>query len=385
MFILNPQISPTILKHSLAKAFSYLCASGFWCLELCLTRRDHARARASQPKRFCPVVMGIESIACRYNVFTARLSCIRSAQVGFPFGLFLTAPLKGSDISVTAMFQEIRVNPSGVPYSIDFWDSSFSHIPQSAGEPYTSTDDGLRSPSLSSLTELALTRLEPHSPPSSSSSFSDLLLSPSTSLPLLKDADKGTSHFHNRFLSQPFSLRSAPSLLKRKPRRASENDLLCTPPAHPCSSIDVGNIRSSWIVIPSHNEPKPLPPPPHTSSTEPNVPVAGLFIQFRAHSEEPESHPKRRLLRLQKTIGSAVLAAGMETPSTGTDPTNLRPQAMKDSCPAALFRGTYGQMTTALENAGLSATPCHGCGISGGQYNISMLLWSLCSICEPDR
>ncbi|KIM70290.1 hypothetical protein SCLCIDRAFT_1207608 [Scleroderma citrinum Foug A] len=266
------------------------------------------------------------------------------------------------------MFQEIRVNPSGIPYSTEFWDTSFAYSPQSRDGLYTSTDNGRLSPSLSSLTELALTRLEPHSPSSSSSSFSDILLSPSApSLPLRKNTDKGTSLFQNRLFPQPFSLRSASSLLKRKPcRTIFENDLSCTPPAHLCRSTDVGNIRSSWIVIPPH-VPKPLPPPPQTSSTESNVPVAGLYIQFRVHPDEPEVHPKRRLLRLQKTIGAAVLAAGMETPSTGTDsrPANSRSQATKDSCPASLFRGTYGQMTTALENAGLSATPCHGYGISG--------------------
>jgi len=274
------------------------------------------------------------------------------------------------------MFQEIRVNPSGIPYSTEFWDTSFAYSPQSGDGLYTSADNERTSPSLSSLTELALTRLEPHSPSSSSSSFSDILLSPSSpSLPLRKDTDKGTSLFHSRLFSQPFSLRSASSLLKRKPCRAIfENDLSRTPPAHSCSSTDVGNIRSSWIVIPPHG-PKPLPPPPQTSSSESNVPVAGLYIQFRVHPNEPEAHPKRRLLRLQKTIGAAVLAAGMETPSTGTDScANSRSQATKDSCPASLFRGTYGQMTAALENAGLSATPCHGCGISGGQYIISTLL-----------
>ncbi|KAL4070698.1 hypothetical protein J3A83DRAFT_3246672 [Scleroderma citrinum] len=273
------------------------------------------------------------------------------------------------------MFQEIRVNASGIPYSTEIWDTSFAYCPQSATRPYPSTSNELPSPSLSSLTELALTRLEPYSPSSSTSSFSDILLSPSSpSLPLRKDTDntdKGTSLFHNRLFSQSFSLRSASSLLKRKPRRTiSENDLSCTSPACSRSSADLYNVRSSWIVIPP-NVLKPLPPPPpQTSQCESNLPVAGLYIQFRVHSEEPEIHPKRRLLRLQKTIGSAVLAAGMETPATGTGARTAnslgnRSQTTKNSCPAALFRGTYGQMTTALENAGLSVTPCHSYGISG--------------------
>ncbi|KAG6335469.1 hypothetical protein ID866_3619 [Astraeus odoratus] len=271
------------------------------------------------------------------------------------------------------MFQEIRVNSFGIPYTTEFSDASFACSSRNANASYVSDEHVSPSASLSSLAELALTRLEPHSPSSSTSSFSDILFSASSpSLPLQKAADKGTSLFNNRLFSRTFSLRSASSLLRRKPRHAiSENHLSCTSPAHPRSSPDLANARSSWIVIPPYM-PKPLPPPPQTALIESDMQLAGLYIGFRAEPDarEMHPHPKRRLLRLQQTISSAVLAAGMEAPSTGTGPCSVsapgnKLQATSGKHPAALFRGTYGQMTTALEGAGLSVTPCHGFGFSG--------------------
>ncbi|KAI6047877.1 hypothetical protein EDC04DRAFT_2620327 [Pisolithus marmoratus] len=81
-------------------------------------------------------------------------------------------------------------------------------------------------------------------------------------------------------------------------------------------------------------------------------------------------HPRKRLMYLQKTLASAVLAAGMETPSTNTgfctaNGQENKTQVNKESNSGGLFRGTYGQVTTALENAGLTATPCDSDGIAG--------------------
>ncbi|KAI6120666.1 hypothetical protein EDD16DRAFT_828126 [Pisolithus croceorrhizus] len=259
------------------------------------------------------------------------------------------------------MFQEIRVNSSGIPYATEFRDSSFFR----SSSTLESTHHEYPSPSLSSLADLTLTRLESYSPSSSTSSLSRVLLSASSpSLPLQKATDKQTPR---RLFSRSFTLRSASSLLRRKPRRAVSQDPLSFSSSLSQNGAGASNIRSSWIVVP----PKPLPALPQMRSpSESDLRVAGLHICFRAHMVGPQMHPRKRLVHLQKTLASAVLAVGMETPSTGTGfctanmPGN-KSQINKDNNSGGLFRGTYGQVTAALENAGLIATRCDSDGIAG--------------------
>jgi len=64
---------------------------------------------------------------------------------------------------------------------------------------------------------------------------------------------------------------------------------------------------------------------------------------------------------LQKTITSAVVEAGMDTPYALEEhidhhhPSTTTPDYRG---PDSLFRGTYGQVMVALKAAGLVATPC---------------------------
>ncbi|KAI5997966.1 hypothetical protein EDD15DRAFT_2242796 [Pisolithus albus] len=244
------------------------------------------------------------------------------------------------------MFQDIRVNSSGSPYATEFRDSSFF----GSSSTLRSTRHEYPSPSLSSLADLTLTRLESYSPSSSTSSLDRVLLSASSpSLPLQKSTDKQTPR---RLFSRSFTLRSASSLLRRKQRRSVSQEPLSFRSPHSQNGADSGNIRSS------------LRPANESDSR-----VAGLHICFRAHMVGTQMHPRKRLVHLQKTLASAVLAVGMETPSTDTgfcagNEQGNKPQMNKENNSGGLFRGTYGQ------NAGLIATPCDSDGMAGGQYTV---------------
>jgi hypothetical protein len=63
-------------------------------------------------------------------------------------------------------------------------------------------------------------------------------------------------------------------------------------------------------------------------------------------------------MRLQKTITSAVVDAGMDTPSAPEEQINVSTNAPDYHSRDTLFRGTYGQVMVALKAAGLVATPC---------------------------
>lgn len=78
-------------------------------------------------------------------------------------------------------------------------------------------------------------------------------------------------------------------------------------------------------------------------------------------------------MHLQQTIGTAVLDAGMRCSPGNTalsennsDDQGHHPRGHRSA--DALFCGTYGQMMTALEGAGLSATPCTGESLSARGY-----------------
>lgn len=237
------------------------------------------------------------------------------------------------------MFQEVRVDSFGVPYTTDFLDPSL--ICLSCG-----SDSSIgSSPSLPSLTELALPRLNTHF---HSSSLRDILLSSSPAIYLRKAIDK------------------RPSLSRRKPRDIITDKQFTSP----ACSRDIDSLHSSCIAIPPHTL-KPLPPLP-SSPIESALDIDGLYIQYRDHEDKTEVHPKRRFVRLQKIISAAVLAAGMEALCLQSDSRvadALLSPMTKDVHSIGIFRGTYGQMMAAMENAGLIATPCNGDGFTGGQDN----------------
>jgi hypothetical protein len=136
---------------------------------------------------------------------------------------------------------------------------------------------------------------------------------------------------------------------------------------------------SSWCYIPPY-EPSQTP---EVSPSEIAKPGRGLYIQFANSfptSEAPPSYssrpePIRRkstITRLRRTITTAVQDAGMESP-TATDKQN--PLDSKDLSQStqrrsskSLFRGTYGQVMSALKDAGLMITPCTEAGFEEGMW-----------------
>lgn len=228
--------------------------------------------------------------------------------------LFAHAP------SQAQMPQQVKFTPFGIPYITEFENVSF--VPQRRREELRQNSLDLpqprhtfysASPSLSSSTSSFCYIESPPPPP--------------------------------RFPS--FSLRSASSLFKRKPAAHSTTE----PPLWSTHSED----------------PKPLPPPPHSDVSE----THGIYIQFPPEHIHPQMTRKERLVHLQKTISVAVLDAGMSrSPGNTTHPEEHsnenavhRNRGYKTA--NALFCGTYGQLMTALEGAGLSAVPCVGEGLSG--------------------
>ncbi|KAL6308387.1 hypothetical protein BKA93DRAFT_725633 [Sparassis latifolia] len=104
----------------------------------------------------------------------------------------------------------------------------------------------------------------------------------------------------------------------------------------------------------------------------------GLYIQFASHKpHQPHKLSDGRLLRLKHRIAKAVVAAGMDS-SPAADVYNSIDQipsgrlsrstiqsldvAYGDHS-GALFRGTYGQVMSALTAVGLTTTPCTETGV----------------------
>jgi hypothetical protein len=71
-------------------------------------------------------------------------------------------------------------------------------------------------------------------------------------------------------------------------------------------------------------------------------------------------------MRLQKTITSAVVEAGMDTPSALEEQMDVSTNVTGYHSRDTLFRGTYGQVMVALKAAGLVATPCMEGDFAGG-------------------
>ncbi|KAI0714924.1 hypothetical protein C8Q76DRAFT_795736 [Earliella scabrosa] len=128
---------------------------------------------------------------------------------------------------------------------------------------------------------------------------------------------------------------------------------------------------------------KPLPE--ITIEREIETDGEGLLIRF-ASALQPHPHaqpmPERRLsrtrlARLKYRIAKAVLAAGMDSspgaelanPFEGGDVgrasfSSIRSEEVETrGMPSSLFRGTYGQVMSALTAAGLTAAPCKESGV----------------------
>ncbi|KAG2155506.1 hypothetical protein DEU56DRAFT_906698 [Suillus clintonianus] len=246
------------------------------------------------------------------------------------------------------MSQQIHWTSFGVPYVVEFNNVSF--VPRRTASPAQHTLASFPSPEASaSASEKSL----PYSCPSATSSTSSfchisqcMLESPHqtrSSISRLASLSRSTT-----------SLRSASSFFKRKHQKSHAGT------RKPCSTSQKAsnNPIDTWCFIPPH-VPKPLPPVPQQEVE--GVHAEGLHIQFATPPYDSRTSSRSRLVRLQKTITSAVVEAGMDTPS--------KPEEQMDDCSPsttapdhrnhdALFRGTYGQVMVALKAAGLVATPC---------------------------
>ncbi|KAH9947110.1 hypothetical protein B0H21DRAFT_363889 [Amylocystis lapponica] len=104
----------------------------------------------------------------------------------------------------------------------------------------------------------------------------------------------------------------------------------------------------------------------------------GLYIQFASHPKDaPHRLSESRLMRLKARIAKAVLAAGMSSSSPPALANPLdRKAALRCSDSSvqstgsvdvpphgSFFRGTYGQVMSALTAVGLTTTPCKASGV----------------------
>lgn len=231
-------------------------------------------------------------------------------------------------LSQAHMTRQIKFTPFGIPYVTEF--ENVSVVPERR-------PDQLRpmcTPFHDSLSRFESRHTLHTSPSSSTSSFCYIESPPPPP----------------RF--PPFSLRSASSLFKRKPTQHP-----------PCTGTL--NDPTTETLLPEDT--KPLPPPPHSDVSE----THGIYIQFPPEHICPRMSRKEVLVRLQQTISLAVLDAGMSSsPGNTTHPEkhsneNAVHRTRGYKTPDALFCGTYGQLMTALEAAGLSAIQCVGQGLSG--------------------
>ncbi|KAF9820008.1 hypothetical protein IEO21_01670 [Rhodonia placenta] len=123
----------------------------------------------------------------------------------------------------------------------------------------------------------------------------------------------------------------------------------------------------------------------------------GLYIRFASHRyRPPHKLSNSRLLRLKHRIAKAVMAAGMDSSPAGEKEDPIRVHQLSrasygsiqstDSLPeegsGSLFRGTYGQVMSALQSVGLVTTPCKESGVDEGQTmtNFNALNYQYCKI-----
>jgi hypothetical protein len=102
----------------------------------------------------------------------------------------------------------------------------------------------------------------------------------------------------------------------------------------------------------------------------PDEKLNGLLIRYPVDASHGSDFTpsQSRLRRLQKVIADAVTAAGMDSPPAlkVPNPMDRNNIASMPSAPGALYRGTYGQVTTALLAAGLAIAPCPTTGLTNG-------------------
>lgn len=227
------------------------------------------------------------------------------------------------------MTQEIRFNHFGIPYIVEFANVSF--------RPHGTFTRSHTTPVLPTLS-----RMDSYSTSETSVSV------PGRSLP-----------------SHASSLRSRSSSRSHARRRRSPS---------PAESL------SSWCSIP------PYEPPQTPEAPIPGVEKLGrgLYIQFSSsvptceappsYSPQPERvrdsmRKKSAIARLRRTIANAVQDAGMESP-TATEKQDLLDNndalgPIQHKTSKSLYRGTYGQVMSALKDAGLMTTPCTELGFEG--------------------
>ena len=128
---------------------------------------------------------------------------------------------------------------------------------------------------------------------------------------------------------------------------------------------------TSWQFVPPHE----LAEASHPTPVEHAQKGRGLYVQLSPQpgTDAPPSytaraHPGARrasMVRLQNLISEAVKKAGMEGPPPTDHKNNSSASPEKSS--KALFRGTYGQVMTALNSNELMTTPCDEAGFDKGQ------------------
>lgn len=243
------------------------------------------------------------------------------------------------------MPQQIHWTSFGIPYVVEFTDVSFA--PRRATSPSEETLTSFPAPEKSaSVSEQSLIYSCP-SASSSTSSFCHIS-------PCMVESPLQTRSSISRLVSLSRSapgMRSASSFFKRKHQKSHPST------RKPCSTTQnaSNNPIDTWCCIPTH-VPKPLPPVPQQESE--GIHVDGLHIQFASPPCDPRASSRSRLVRLQKTITSAVVEAGMDTPSALEEQTDVSTNVTDYRSRDTLFRGTYGQVMVALKAAGLVATPC---------------------------
>ncbi|KAI0081070.1 hypothetical protein K474DRAFT_1480866 [Panus rudis PR-1116 ss-1] len=109
-----------------------------------------------------------------------------------------------------------------------------------------------------------------------------------------------------------------------------------------------------------------------TLASPEEVEEEGLYIQFASHSTyPPRPLSESRLARLKYRIANAVVEAGMDSSpaSEKRDPmamagvrASIAHMYQQKPGPSSFYSGTYGQVMSALQTAGLSTTPCKQSG-----------------------
>ncbi|KAG2156550.1 uncharacterized protein EDB93DRAFT_1247253 [Suillus bovinus] len=244
------------------------------------------------------------------------------------------------------MPQQIHWTSFGIPYVVEFNNVSFA--PRRTASP---SEDILASfpppENPASVSEQSLA----YSCPSAASSTSSFCHISKCMLESPLQTRSSISRLASLSRSAP-GMRSASSFFKRKQQKSHPST------RKPCTTSQnaFSNPIDTWCSIPAH-VPKPLPPVPQQEPE--GIHVDGLHIQFATPPYDPRASSRSRLVRLQKTITSAVVEAGMDTPSSLEEQTDVSTNGVPDyRSRDTLFRGTYGQVMVALKAAGLVATPC---------------------------